>query len=141
MPVRVQFTAITPKRRRRGFNDRARKQLTKFVHDWGEDIKAQLTHYPPVPTGSNYIRTERLKLGWKVSPIGSRGNIGVAVYNRVPYTQYVHGTPTDPYKQRYYHGVHGWRTIVDILADMGGRETFRKEAQNVINHAIGGGIF
>lgn len=78
---------------------------------------ADLQFYPPVPAGSRYIRTFRLRRGWIVD-IAIRGTgdglkIELIVINRTPYTPFVSGALSNidsvaRATQRAFHARNGW---------------------------------
>jgi hypothetical protein len=81
----------------------------------------ELQHYPPVPPGSKYIRTFRLRDGWRVD-IGAAGDgkFRFEVSNNVDYTVWVVGSLATAREaaarfQRDFHRAHGWFLATDTV--------------------------
>jgi hypothetical protein len=105
------------------------KDLDHFVNDFnniakslGQEAFAQvdeplldeLQFYPPVPSGSTYVRTYRLRRGWKagIVDLGS-DKFAFFVTNDVNYTQWVVGSLAQAESaaasfQASFHAANGW---------------------------------
>lgn len=75
----------------------------------------ELRAYPPVPAGSKYVRTFRLRDGWRIeiAQAGS-GQFIFRVTNDVEYTQFVVGSlalanAASARFQRDFHKANGWQ--------------------------------
>ena len=73
------------------------------TYELGDD-RHGLKHYPPWK-GQKYVRTFKLKRGWKLQAQGSDWR-RVSLYNKVPYTPYV------PRWKKY-----GWREWMQAVRD------------------------
>lgn len=81
----------------------------------------ELRHYPPVPPGSKYVRTFKLREGWAVRI----GQVGVTqfrfdVYNRTHYSAWVVGSLAQNRAiaesfQREFHRANGWQLATDTV--------------------------
>ena len=73
-----------------------------------------LQHYPPPPPQSSYVRTYKLRFGWRVQPF--EANTKTVIVNDVEYAPYVQGDNT----QAWMH-VGRWRTVAEVIqANMAG---------------------
>lgn len=63
----------------------------------------KLRHEPPQPAGTRYIRTHKLKRGWKKETIHLGGGIVVRAINRVRYVRFVQGDPDKKGGQQPIH--------------------------------------
>ena len=86
-----------------------------FLDDSLESIGATLvTHnfqkYPPVPAGSRYARTNKLRGSWMHK---SEGGTLTISSGGVPYNRYV----MDEDMQTHFHKEHGWNTAQGILRE------------------------
>lgn len=97
------------------------KRTMQLVHDTAaevfSEIKQQmleaLRFYPPVPAGSTYKRTFRLRRGWDVDLELTSVGVAVVVRNATPYTRWVVGTLSTidavaRATQRAFHARNGW---------------------------------
>jgi hypothetical protein len=101
--------------------------LIRTIDTYVAQMQLALREYPPVPAGSRYQRTFRLRGGWQ--HVRGPGSVGRLV-NRVPYAQYVQGQ-----RQRRFHRARGWQTTDDVLRVYGPRVTAsaRRQLQDWIN--------
>jgi hypothetical protein len=78
----------------------------------GVDLVSKARQYPPVPEGSAYQRTNKLRNSWdaRVSNDGEVLSIGTHL-GSVPYAGYVMGRED----QTRVHAWHGWMTIEGIV--------------------------
>jgi hypothetical protein len=108
------------------FDEQTRKLAGEVAREVYGELRAQmltaLQFYPPVPPGSRYQRTFRLKRGWVIElDVSNRGDglqIDLAVKNATPYTQWVVGTLTNVdalarQTQRAFHARNGWPVALD----------------------------
>lgn len=72
-------------------------------------IVREMQRYPPVPSGSRYIRTNRLKNNWKIVDREK----GYRLDNRTPYTRYVVGGAKGD-GQAWMH-VGRWLLLADVV--------------------------
>jgi len=84
-----------------------------FLDDSLESIGAELVtskfqKYPPVPAGSRYARTNKLRGSWMHKASGGTLTISSG---GVPYNRYV----MDEDMQTHFHAEHGWNTAQGIL--------------------------
>jgi hypothetical protein len=71
-------------------SDRLRPSLRAVDSKARKLLVQALADYPPVPAGSRYIRTERLKRGWeRATPAGTA--FGFQLINSTEYAQFVQG--------------------------------------------------
>lgn len=89
--------------------------LIRTIDTYVAQMQLYLREYPPVPAGSRYRRTFKLRGGWE--HVRGPGSVGRLV-NRVRYAQYVQGQ-----RQRPFHRRHGWKTTDDALKIYGPRVT------------------
>ena len=73
----------------------------------------RLKGYPPVPAGSRYSRTNKLRNSWAKDESRSNGSTLVlgSDSKSVPYNRYV----MDEDMQTWFHKAHGWNTAQGIL--------------------------
>lgn len=86
------------------------------------DIRQQMLNalqfYPPVPPGSTYKRTFRLRRGWQVD-LSIKGNeIALVVFNPTRYTKWVMGdfetvVAKAARTQREFHRRNGWPLTIE----------------------------
>lgn len=108
------------------FDETARKLVADIAHEAFDEIRAQmldaLRFYPPVPSGSRYKRTFRLRNNWSVNLEIGGGNGGLSVdlvvSNATPYTRWVVGTLSNidtvaRATQRAFHARNGWPIALD----------------------------
>ena len=79
-----------------------------------------LRFYPPVPAGSRYKRTFKLKRGWKAFYEAITSGFQIVVSNLVKYTRWVVGSldvvrSTAVLFQRKLHKRNGWQQATDIV--------------------------
>jgi hypothetical protein len=136
MSIRVSFTAIRTNARIKP-EKQIRGDVEAFVARWAGRLLTKLVVYPPVPAGSTYARTGDLRRGWRLINTSRGDAVSFSLTNRVtsrydgrPYAWWVQGT-----RQTSFHAAHGWVTVDTALKQMGGRESLRAGAQNVMNHA------
>ena len=85
------------------------------------DVASLLANYPPTRSGSKYVRTGDLGLGWltaQVEPVeeGAGLAFALALNNEVEYAGFVQGGITDdPRQARIHQGV--WMTTDQALAE------------------------
>lgn len=104
------------------FDDNALKIFADTANEVFNEIRPQmleaLRFYPPVPAGSTYVRTFRLKRGWELTLEISGSAVYVVVKNATPYTRWVVGTLTTidaaaRATQRAFHARNGWPIALD----------------------------
>lgn len=97
-------------------------EITDMVYDIAQDsaelvkpfLLAELQFYPPKPAGSKYVRTYKLKRGWRVLLVRQgRDRVDFVVENDVRYAPWVVGTLAFDVGrarsyQRDFHARHGW---------------------------------
>lgn len=81
----------------------------------------ELQHYPPVPPGSKYLRTFKLRDGWRID-IGQAGGgqFRFEVSNSTDYTVWVVGSLATAREaaarfQRDFHRANGWFLATDTV--------------------------
>ena len=79
-----------------------------------------LRFYPPVPAGSRYKRTFKLKRGWKAFYESIISGFQIVVSNLTKYTRWVVGSldivrSTAISFQRKFHARNGWPVATDIV--------------------------
>lgn len=103
------------------FDDDVRGEALEIARELYTQMRpmmlAGLQFYPPVPAGSRYVRTFRLRRGWNVNleivSDGAGVSIDLVVTNPTPYTRWVVGTLTNVdalarLTQRDFHARNGW---------------------------------
>lgn len=99
------------------FDEHALKIFADTANEVFNEIRAQmleaLQFYPPVPAGSTYVRTFRLRRGWELTLEVSGSAVYVVVKNATPYTRWVVGALTTVdaaarATQRAFHARNGW---------------------------------
>lgn len=99
------------------FDENALKIFKEVAEETFNEIRGQmleaLRYYPPVPAGSTYVRTFRLKRGFQLTLEIAGSSVAVVVRNPTPYTRYVVGTLTTVdaaarATQRAFHARNGW---------------------------------
>jgi ribosomal protein L14 len=87
-----------------------------------EEIRTQMLDalrlYPPVPAGSRYVRTFKLRRGWDVDLDIAGSSVYVVVRNATPYTRWVVGTLSSidavaRHTQAAFHRRNGWVVALD----------------------------
>jgi len=78
----------------------------------GVELVGKAQQYPPIPDGSTYRRTNKLRNSWtfEINDDGDAVKIGSSE-SAVPYNRYV----MDRDMQTKIHAWHGWKTIQGIL--------------------------
>jgi len=102
--------------------------IESFVQDIGRDtfdkvrnpFLSALRFYPPVPPGSRYKRTFRLRRGWKLFIQTMVNGFELIVSNLTKYTPWVVGSLAKVRSaaaqfQRAFHRKNGWPLAVDII--------------------------
>jgi len=101
----------------RTFDENARQLFATIATEVFAEIRAQmleaLQFYPPVPAGSTYVRTFRLRRGFQLTLEISGSALYVVVKNQTPYTRWVVGTLSNidsvaRSTQRAFHARNGW---------------------------------
>lgn len=103
------------------FDEDVRAQAVTIARELYAELRplmlAGLQFYPPVPAGSRYVRTYRLRRGWTVNleivGNGAGLSIDLVVTNPTPYTRWVVGTLTNVdalarLTQQAFHARNGW---------------------------------
>jgi hypothetical protein len=57
------------------------KIVRPIIDEWQETTVITAMKYPPPPPGSKYVRTEKLKRSWRMSPITGVSTIRASVYS------------------------------------------------------------
>lgn len=95
------------------------KVARPIVDEWEETTVLIARNYPPPPPGSKYVRTDKLKNSWRMSPITGVATIRASVYSNGTanagygdYAPYVMG-------QGRQAGIHQgrWKTDADIARE------------------------
>lgn len=103
-------------------DENARRVYYKVAVEVFNELRAQmlaaLQFYPPVPAGSTYKRTFRLRRGWQVDLELSGDSVTLVVFNPTSYTRYVVGLLTNVdaaarATQRAFHARNGWPIALD----------------------------
>lgn len=104
----------------KGVNELANKLYELGEGEWvrvalqgaGIDLSSKARQYPPVPEGSTYQRTNKLRNSWdwRVSKDGDVLSIGTHK-GSVPYAGFVMSRE----EQTRTHAWHGWKTIEGIV--------------------------
>ena len=91
---------------------RGNKWVKGGMESVGLELVGKAQQYPPVPAGSTYERTNKLRNSWtyQVNNDGDAVKIGSSEA-AVPYNRYV----MDRDMQTKVHAWHGWKTIQGIL--------------------------
>jgi hypothetical protein len=127
MTVRIQVTGDPSQldktlRYLETFDDTVREIYYKTALEAWDEIKAQfltaLQFYPPVPAGSRYQRTFRLRRGWQVDLELANDTVTVVVFNPTTYTSKVMGALTTVdsvarQAQQAFHARNGWPIALD----------------------------
>lgn len=104
------------------FDENAKRIFAETATEVFAEIRQQmleaLQFYPPVPAGSRYKRTFRLRRGWQLDLDINNNAVYVVVKNATPYTRYVVGTLTTVdavarATQRAFHARNGWIVALD----------------------------
>lgn len=104
------------------FNERTLAILHDVAAEVFDEIRVAmleaLRFYPPVPAGSKYVRTFRLRRGWDVRLEFTGNGVFLVVRNATPYTRYVVGLLTTAdaaarATQRAFHARNGWPVALD----------------------------
>lgn len=99
------------------FDENALRIFAETANEVFAEIRAQmleaLQFYPPVPAGSTYVRTFRLRHGWQLELQIAGSAVYVVVKNATPYTRFVVGALTNVdaaarATQRAFHARNGW---------------------------------
>lgn len=96
-----------------------------FQQQWANNVISDIKNYPPPPSGSTYVRTNRLFFGWHV--VSGAGGFTVNIVNNVPYAGFVQGD-----QQTWFHEQTGWLRIREHLD----RDGYRAGLQGVISSHI-----
>lgn len=126
MPISTRFyTDMSVEEGLEHFADEITDMVYSLALDSAELVKPflldELRFYPPVPPNSKYVRTFRLKRGWKVElERRGRDRVAFAVSNDTPYTQWVVGSlAQDTARARSYqqdfHAAHGWPLATETV--------------------------
>jgi len=114
MPIKTQIKGVNRVRNSfRKFVSLNARQLDPTMKSWAQDVRAILkgTSYPPVPSGSKYVRTGRLANSWKVTK-SKPGHY--ALENSAPYSGYVVGDDGEG-GQTAVHKQNGWWQSTPII--------------------------
>lgn len=133
MPFKISFSALRIGRRI-GISDTVRRRLEDYTQQFANEVVSTVREYPPVPS-DRYQRTYDLYRGWSVRNVSNGGGIRYEIRNSMPYAGLVHG----PTNQWWAHRAHGWMNINQAIQARGGREQFRRGAQQIIDSSIGTG--
>ena len=78
----------------------------------GVDLTSKARQYPPVPSGSAYKRTNKLRNSWDFRISDDNQVLSIGTHKgSVPYAPYVMGRD----EQVTFHAWHGWKTIEGII--------------------------
>lgn len=107
-------------------DDKARKIAYTVAVEVFDELRVQmleaLQFYPPVPPGSRYKRTFRLRRGWQldlqVNAITGGVSVALVTFNPTPYTAKVVGTLSNVdaiarATQKAFHARNGWPIALD----------------------------
>ncbi len=107
-------------------DDNARKIAFTVAVEVFDEIRVQmleaLQFYPPVPPGSRYKRTFRLRRGWQLdlqlNAVTGGVSVALVTSNRTPYTGDVVGTLSNVdavarATQKAFHARNGWPIALD----------------------------
>jgi len=103
--------------------------LKSGLEAMGVDLVGKAQKYPPVPQGSKYQRTNKLRNSWTYQV--SNDNEVLRLGNNVEYAPYVMGRG----EQSRVHELHGWKTIQDIVEENLERltNTLKRYLERVLN--------
>lgn len=137
--MRVQFTALGRKAtdRIKPFAQ-TRHRLEDYTQDFAERVVDVVKQYPPVPS-LNYQRTYKLFRSWRVinASRGSEIRYQITNYATDPYQRPYAGLVVGQNTQLPLHASHGWRNIGAVIEQLGGRDRFRRGAQDIITAQMG----
>lgn len=116
---------------------KAESDVRKFMDRHLERLVEKAREYPPAPSEGGYQRTNRLKLGWRVSPAKFSGNsVNGYIYNTASdrssgrrYMTYVQGR-----QQTSLHASTGWNRMDAIAAES--RNAYRAGLQEIYRRNI-----
>jgi hypothetical protein len=96
----------------------ARNVAIEAFQEIRQQMLTALQFYPPVPPGSKYKRTYRLRRGWIVDLSLTGDTIALVITNPTTYTRYVVGALTNQtalaaLAQRDFHRANGWPLALD----------------------------
>lgn len=142
MSVNIKFTAIRANSRLLKLNLAAvTAQIDSATRSFAEDIVEELQKYPPVPAGSTYERTGRLRSNWRVQRTVGHSGIQYSITNPVqeqrPRGVYYSGLVQGRSTQTWFHRSHGWQTVEDVLERRGGRNQLASTVQSIITAELG----
>lgn len=108
------------------------KTLQGSLESIGQELVTKnLMKYPPIPAGSAYKRTNKLRGSW--SSVADNGTLTVGSDSgSVPYNRLV----MDRDEQTSFHARHGWKTVQGILQLR--LEWIKKQIIKDIQKALGG---
>jgi hypothetical protein len=104
------------------FDDNARRIYYAVAVEVFAELRALILEaiqfYPPVPAGSRYIRTFRLRRGWQVDLHLFANTVELVISNATPYTAKVVGTLINNdalarATQEAFHANNGWPVALD----------------------------
>lgn len=96
--------------------------MLKTRTDAASDMVRTMQTYPPVPPGSRYQRTLRIKGGWRVGIYGDRVQVE---YTGPDYEEYVEGA-----KQTWFHARNGWPVFDKVAQERA--KTMDKELEGAV---------
>lgn len=141
MSVSFQFTAITTNARIKP-DAQIRGQLNQYLAGFVGEVLRVMYVYPPAPPWSTYERTFTLRKSWRVRPLVDGDRLGFIIWNRAkegPQHRYNYGREYAGLvvgrRQTWFHRRTGWRTLPDVVDDLGGRGRLKRGVQAVFSAA------
>ena len=128
--------------------ERFANDFARITGDLGEEVGRvvvpqmldEMQHYPPVPPGSTYVRTFRLKRGMRARVVRNGNEIQLVAGSEAPYSKWVVGTFDRRRKyQARNHARNGWPLLVkttDYWLDVYTDE-YRRQFERMIDSTAG----
>lgn len=122
--------------------------FARITGDLGEEVGRKIVpllldemqHYPPVPAGSTYKRTFRLRRGMKARIVRSGSEVQLIAENNTPYAKWVVGTFDRRRKyQTRKHARTGWVLLAATTSEWQDAftEEYRKGFDRMIDSTAG----